>query len=160
MIKRKMGWVVLGVFAAGLVGGIQAFSGTTSNEEMCVPMGVIALKAPEEVKAQRSEVKFPHARHFDVNCITCHHTWGLTEPIAGCMTSGCHDEVQAPKRKAGEQADAGSSIAYFKNAYHKLCITCHKQMKAKNLELQKSLAGLNKKLPKTGPASCSECHAK
>ena len=26
-------------------------------------------------------------------------------------------------------------MAYFKNAYHKLCITCHKDMKAKNLEL-------------------------
>ena len=160
MMKRKMGWVVLGVFAVGLVGGIQAFSGTSANEDMCIPMGVIALKAPDEVKSQRSEVKFPHARHFEISCVSCHHTWGFTEPIVGCMSSGCHDEVEAPKKKPGEKADAGGSITYFKNAYHKLCINCHKQMKAKNIELQKSLAGLNKKLPKTGPVSCLECHPK
>ena len=160
MMKRKLGWVVLGVFTAGLIGGIQAFSGSTASEEMCLPMGVIVLKAPEGVQSQRSEVKFPHSRHFDVSCVTCHHTWGLTDSIVGCMTSGCHDATEPPKRKAGQPADEESSSAYFKNAYHKLCINCHKQLKAKNLELQKSLAGLNKKLPATGPVTCSGCHPK
>jgi hypothetical protein len=160
MMKRKIGWVVFGVFAVGLMGGLQAFSGTSQTEDMCIPMGVIALKPPEGAQAQRAEVKFPHARHFDVTCVTCHHTWGFTEPIVGCTTSGCHDVTEPPKRKAGEPADAASSMAYYKNAYHKLCINCHKQIKVKNLELQKAMAGLNKKLPATGPVSCSECHAK
>lgn len=160
MTKRKMGWIVLGFFAAGLIGGMQAVSGTAATEDMCVPMGAIALKAPEGVKAQRSPVNFPHAQHFDISCGTCHHTWGRTEPIVGCMTSGCHDVAEVPKRKAGEPADEGAGITYFKTAYHKLCITCHKEMKAKNLELQKSLTPLSKKLPKTGPATCSGCHPK
>jgi hypothetical protein len=122
-------------------------------------MGVISLKAPEGVQSQRAEVKFPHARHFDVACISCHHTWGLTEPIVGCMTSGCHDATEPPKRKAGEPADEAGSIAYYKNAYHKLCINCHKEIKVKNLELQKSMAGV-KKLQATGPTTCTGCHPK
>ncbi len=160
MTKRKTGWVVLGFLAAGLIGGMQAFSGTEAIEEMCVPMGTIALKAPEDVKSQRSAVNFPHARHFDVSCVTCHHTWGLTEPIVGCMTSGCHDVAEVPKRKDGEPAGQGAGIDYYKNAYHKLCINCHKEMKVKNLELQKSLTSSSKKLPKTGPVTCSGCHPK
>jgi hypothetical protein len=160
MTKRKTGWVVLGFLAAGWIGGMQAVSGTAATEDMCVPMGTLVLKAPEGVTSQRSAVNFPHARHFDVSCVTCHHTWGLTEPIAGCMTSGCHDVSEVPKRKAGEPVGEGAGMAYFKTAYHKLCINCHKDMKAKNLELQKSLTTASKKLPKTGPVSCSECHPK
>lgn len=159
-MKRKMGWVALGFLAAGLIGGMQAVYGTAATEDMCVPMGTIVLKAPEGVKTQRSAVSFPHAKHFDASCVTCHHTWGRTEPIVGCTTSGCHDVTEIPARKAGEPVDEGADMAYFKNAYHKLCITCHKDMKIKNLELQRSLTPLSKKLPKTGPASCSGCHPK
>jgi hypothetical protein len=159
-MKRKMGWVVLGFLAAGLIGGMQAVSGTAATEDMCVPMGTIVLKAPEGAKAQRSAVNFPHAQHFGDRCVTCHHTWGGTEPIVGCMTSGCHDVTEVPTRKAGEAVDEGPGMAYFKNAYHKLCITCHKDLKAKNLALQRSLTPLSKKLPKTGPVSCAECHPK
>ena len=117
-------------------------------------------KAPEGVEAKRSAVDFPHARHFDIACITCHHTWGLTEPIAGCMTSGCHDVTEISKPKPGERRDDEAGIAYFKAAYHKLCINCHKENKVKSLALQKALKTLNKPVPKTGPTSCSECHPK
>lgn len=160
MTKRTMGWVVLGFLAAGLIGGVQAISGTAATEDMCVPMGTIALKAPEGVKSQRPDVNFPHARHFEASCVTCHHTWGLTEPIVGCTTSGCHDVSEVPKRKAEEPVGEGPGMAYFKTAYHKLCITCHQDMKAKNLELQRSLTPGSKKLPKTGPTTCSGCHPK
>ncbi len=76
------------------------------------------------------------------------------------MTSGCHDLTEAPKKKAGEPAAEDAAIAYFKPAFHKLCITCHKDIKAKNLEQVKSLSSPSQKLSKTGPTSCSDCHPK
>jgi hypothetical protein len=160
MAKGKQVWVVLVAAAVGLIGGVQAFSGAAAPEDMCIPMGTIVLKAPEGVQAKRAAVEFPHARHFDIACSTCHHTWGRTEPIVGCMTSGCHDLAELPKPKPGEPRDDEANITYFKAAYHKLCINCHKENKAKNLELQKAVASLKKPLPKTGPTSCSECHPK
>ena len=119
---RRSVVAILTVTAIGLLGAIQGFSSAGSKTDMCVPMGAIALKAPEGVESKRSAVEFPHARHFDVACVTCHHTWGRTEPIAGCMTSGCHDLAELPKRKPGEPADADAAIMYFKNAFHKSCI--------------------------------------
>ena len=158
MRKRIVGGLILGMVAVGLIGGMQAFSGSASLEDMCVPMGKIVIKAPEGIEAKRSAVAFPHAQHFDITCVTCHHTWGRTEPITGCMTSGCHDLTEIPKKKPGEALDDDSNIAYFKAAYHKLCITCHKEIKVKNQALQRAVKTLDKPLPKSGPTSCSECH--
>jgi hypothetical protein len=160
MTKCRTVGLILVVAAVGLMGAVQVFSGAAPPEDMCVPMGKIVLKAPEGVQAKRSAVDFPHARHFDIACIACHHTWGLTEPIAGCMTSGCHDVTEIAKPKAGEPRDDESSIAYFRAAFHRLCINCHKETKVKNLAQQKAIRKLDKPLPKTGPTSCSECHPK
>lgn len=160
MAKRKAVWLILLGVVVGLIGGVQTFSGAAGPKDMCVPMGNITIKAPEGVEAKRSAVDFPHAQHFDIACITCHHTWGRTEPISGCMTSGCHDLAELPKAKPGEPRDDEANIAYFKAAYHKLCINCHKENKVKNLARQKALTTLNKPLPKTGPTSCAECHPK
>jgi len=160
MRKRIIGWMVLSVVTVGLLGGVKAFSGSASSKDMIVPMGTITLKAPEGVESKRSAVEFPHAKHFDIACLTCHHTWGRTEPIVGCMTPGCHDLAELPKKKPGEPADEEAAINYYKSAYHNMCITCHKEIKAKNLALEKSLKTLKTPLPKTGPTSCSECHPK
>ena len=160
MMERNISRVLLAMVVVGLLGGAQAIFGAGSTEDMCVPMGKIVLKAPEGIQAKRSPVEFPHAWHFDVSCVTCHHTWGRTEPIVGCMTSGCHDLTEAPKKKGGEPAAEEAAIGYFKSAYHKLCITCHKDIKAQNLELQQSLRSPGQKLPKTGPTTCSGCHPK
>jgi len=160
MTKRKTVWLVMVVAAVGLIGGVKAFSGAAAPEDMCIPMGKIVLKAPDGVESKRSAVEFPHAQHFDIACITCHHTWGLTEPITGCMTSGCHDLAEIAKPKPGQPRDEGTDITYFKAAYHKLCINCHKANKVKNLALQKAVKTLDKPLPKSGPTSCSECHPK
>jgi hypothetical protein len=157
---RRSVVAILTVTAIGLLGAIQGFSSAGSKADMCVPMGAIALKAPEGVESKRSAVEFPHARHFDVACITCHHTWGRTEPIAGCMTSGCHDIEKLPKRKPGEPADADAAVMYFKNAFHKSCIGCHKDMKAKALAQQKSLQTPARPPATSGPTSCLECHPK
>jgi hypothetical protein len=160
MMKRILGGLILGMVTVALIGGLQAISRAASPEDMCVPMDKIVIKAPEGIEAKRSAVAFPHAQHFDIACITCHHTWGRTEPIVGCMTSGCHDLAEIPKKKPGEPLDEDSNIAYFKAAYHKLCITCHKEIKVKNLALQRALKTLDKPLPKSGPTSCLECHPK
>jgi hypothetical protein len=160
MMKRNGSRVLLAAVVAVWLGGVQAISGAGAAEDMCVPMGMIVLKAPEEAQAKRSPVDFPHARHFDISCVSCHHTWGFTEPVVGCMTSGCHDLTEIPKKKAGQPAAEDAAITYFKSAYHKLCITCHKDIKAKNLELQKSLKSPSPKLPKTGPTTCTGCHPK
>ncbi len=160
MAMHKTVWLIMVVAAVGLIGGVKAFSGAAAPEDMCVPMGKITLKAPDGVQSKRSAVEFPHAQHFDIACITCHHTWGRTEPIAGCMTSGCHDLAEVAKPKPGQPRDEGTDITYFKAAYHKLCINCHKETKVKNLALQKALTASGKPLPKSGPTSCSECHPK
>ena len=159
-MKRNISRVLLAMGIVGLLGGAQGIFGAGSTQDMCIPMGKIVLKAPVEVQAKRASVEFPHARHFDISCVTCHHTWGRTEPVVGCMTSGCHDLTEAPKKKAGEPVAEDAAIGYFKPAYHKLCITCHKDIKARNLELQKSLKSSGQKLPKTGPTTCSGCHPK
>jgi len=54
------------------------------------------------------------------------------------------------KKKPGEALDDDSNIAYFKAAYHKLCITCHKEIKVKNQALQRAVKTLDKPLPKSG----------
>jgi hypothetical protein len=160
MGKCSVGRVILGVAAFGLLGAAQVFSGSSAKEEMCVPMGVIELKAPDGVEPKRAAVEFRHAKHFDFTCVSCHHTWGLTEPIVGCMTSGCHDQTEIPKAKPGEKVDEEAVMAYFKTAYHKQCIGCHKEMKAKSAALERSLQTLKKPLPKTGPTTCAGCHPK
>jgi hypothetical protein len=160
MGKRSLGLVVLGVMAIGLLGAAQVFSGAAAKEEMCVPMGKIELKAPDGVESKRASVEFPHARHFDIACTTCHHTWGRTEPITGCMTSGCHDLAELPKKSAGEKVAEDDLMAYYKTAYHKQCIGCHKENKVKIAALEKSMQALKKPLPKTGPTTCTGCHPK
>jgi hypothetical protein len=157
---RRSVVAILTVTAIGLLGAIQSFSSSGSKDLMCVPMGSIVLKAPEDVQSKRSAVTFPHARHFDVACVTCHHTWGRTEPIAGCMTSGCHDLAELPKRKPGEPADEDASVMYFKNAFHTSCIGCHKDIKAKAIAQQKSIKTPAPPPIKSGPTSCGECHPK
>lgn len=159
-MKRNIRGVLLAMAVVALLSGAPAISGAGSTEDMCVPMGTIALKAPEGLQAKRSPVEFPHARHFDISCVTCHHSWGRTEPVVGCMTSGCHDRTETPKKKAGEPVAEDAAMGYFKSAYHKLCISCHKDIKAQNLERQKSLKSPSQKLPKTGPTTCSGCHPK
>jgi len=80
MRKRIVGGLILGMVAVGLIGGLQAFSGSASPEDMCVPMGKIVIKAPEGIEAKRSAVAFPHAQHFDIACVTCTTPGGEPNP--------------------------------------------------------------------------------
>ncbi|MEA3544443.1 MAG: cytochrome c3 family protein [Thermodesulfobacteriota bacterium] len=67
-------------------------------------------------------VTFNHSTHQELtDCVTCHHTGDYAQ----CKS--CHGvEENAPKAK---------------NAYHKQCKDCHKEMKK-------------------GPTRCKECHIK
>ena len=151
----------IGVFClilALIFGNAMIVTGESEDGDMVVPMGNIPLKPPESVDQTRSTVDFPHSLHFDYNCQTCHHKWDKETPISGCMTSGCHDITEAPKRDEKAQTDENLAIRYYKAAYHKMCITCHKEMKAQNKQLEMSGRVLAENLPNPGPTSCKGCH--
>lgn len=133
-----------------------AISGKETKDDMCIPMGEIELKAPDSVESIRPPVRFPHSSHFDYSCKQCHHTWDGSEQVQGCMTSGCHDLDKAPKKVKGAKSD--DDIQYYKNAYHAQCIGCHKDIKAKNKEIELSVSVTKPKLMKTGPTGCIQCH--
>jgi hypothetical protein len=128
------------------------FFSSSFADELCIPMGTIELSAPEGVEQKRSAVDFPHSDHFKINCNQCHHTWEYGIEIKSCMSSGCHDQSEAPKE--------GDKILYFKEAYHKACIGCHKTMQKRNKALELSKGSMPGQYEKTGPTSCVACHPK
>ncbi len=157
----QMRVLVLSMLMAGcllVVGG--AVTGSEEAEEMCVPMGIIILEPPESVEAQREAVEFHHSKHFSYACNTCHHKWDIEAPIAGCTTSGCHDLFESPAKTQEAGTRAELEMRYYKNAYHDMCIGCHKKIKAENEKLEASYRTLNKPLPQTGPTGCHQCHPK
>ena len=143
--------------AAVMVIGIGSWGVAEEAEDtLCIPMGIITLEAPDGVEAQRAEVEFPHSTHFNFNCKECHHTWDGEAAILSCTTSGCHDITQIPEGgfKSGE------AVQYYKSAFHDACIGCHKEIKVRNKELEKSMVSLKGELQRTGPTGCTECHPK
>jgi hypothetical protein len=141
-----------------ILGNAMVVSGESEEETMSVPLGIIELEPPDSVEAKRSTVLFHHGKHFDFKCQTCHHKWEKLTPIQGCMASGCHDIAEAPKRSENPQDYELLSARYYKNAYHDMCIGCHKEMKLKNRELELSGRVLKENLPKVGPTGCRGCH--
>ena len=128
--------------------------------ELTLPVGTITIEPPDEIEPLRSSVEYPHSRHFDFNCKTCHHIWDGGAVLNGCMTSECHDVVESPKKTGKKQLDPDVEILYFKKAYHKLCLTCHSDMKKKNKEVEMAYGLSDAKILKTGPTSCLKCHPK
>jgi hypothetical protein len=140
---------VLVILLSLLLASAVCFSSSFADE-LCVPLGQIELSAAQGVKAKRSAVDFPHSAHFSINCKQCHHTWEYGNDDMSCMTSGCHDESQPPKE--------GDKIAYFKEAYHKACIGCHKTIQERNKALEMSKGAIKGQIEKSGPTSCKACH--
>ena len=146
----------------------------TSNRHLSVPVGNIVLKPPEDMGGKRSPVDFPHSRHFNYTCQTCHHKWIGDAELQTCSSQACHDQVTRPKRPSRKIPDPDYDIAYFKKAYHQQCITCHKAIKLQNQEIEEQsakpvnllkrligMAGdntLTGKLTVVGPTSCVQCH--
>ena len=86
----------------------------------------------DKVKDKLPAVKFNHKKHVEeikVECAACHHK--NPEEPASCFS--CHK-----KEKEGDAEKA-------KDAFHKLCVTCHKEKKSED---------------KNPPIKCMECHKK
>lgn len=158
MRKKEIG--ILCLIIAVILGLTLEVSGEDVENVMRVPMGYITIKAPEGVEATKAAVEFPHSRHFATDCKSCHHTWQGQEQIVGCQTSGCHDEIKAPAQSARYLSYSDVAIKYYKYAYHQACIGCHKEIKARNLTLEKSYQVVEGKMEPAGPSGCIECHPK
>ena len=154
----KAGIGVLVLILAVIFGNAMVASGESDGETIKVPLGVITLNPPEDVEAKRASIPFPHGKHFVYTCNTCHHQWERDTAIENCTTSGCHDGTESPIKAGGGRVDEELLINYFKTAYHKMCISCHREMRAENARLEKSGKVLKSKLPKTGPTTCQGCH--
>jgi len=127
-------------------------------DALYLPVGTLTISPPRGVEPRRSPVAFPHSRHFDYNCKSCHHKWDGHSPVNNCTASGCHDLVSTSKDSKSKIASEIEDQRYFKTAYHQNCITCHKSLKLERHGLEKSNALLTQPLPKTGPTGCVECH--
>ena len=145
--------VMLSVVIGVVCGSALVVTGSESEEDLCIPLGNLVLEAPEGVEAQRSPVEFPHSQHFGINCKSCHHKWDGGAEFLSCGTAGCHDLAEAPKK-----GEPDPKFRYYKNAYHKSCIGCHKTMKAENKRLEMTQVPLGEELPRTGPTGCNKCH--
>ncbi len=142
---------VLVVLLSLMLASVVCFSSSFADE-LCIPLDNIELSAPQGVEMKRSAVDFPHATHLAINCKDCHHNWEYGDDDMSCMTSGCHDEKMAPKK--------GDKITYFKEAYHKACIGCHKTIQKRNKALELAKSSARGERQKTGPTSCVACHPK
>ncbi len=151
--------VLCGLLCISL-GAAWCFAGEEAEGELCIPLGTIEIEAPEGAEVKRTPVEFPHTLHFEFNCKECHHNWTGEEQNLGCMTSGCHDLAKKPEKagKAGK-ADKDKSVQYFKDAFHKSCLGCHKAMKSKQKKVELSRT-LDASAVKYGPTGCVECHPK
>ena len=152
---------IVGLWLIVLVFGLTwIVSGNEAVDEISVPMGSFLLEPPESVTAKRPSVDFPHSRHFDFSCKMCHHEWDYETSISTCMTSGCHDLLEPPKKSDKENTDENFPSRYYKEAFHNTCIVCHKLIRLKNIETEKKLRFTDKDtvIMKAGPLTCKACH--
>ena len=159
---QRTGIVILCLMIALLTGGVLSIAGAGESEsEMCIPMGSFSITAPDSVDPGRSAVAFPHAVHFDYSCKECHHMWDNESVIQGCMTSGCHDLTESPERPVKHLQYTSEAIKYYKFAFHKQCIGCHRELKQQNKEVTEALRLDDKetRLSATGPTGCKACHS-
>jgi hypothetical protein len=85
--------------------------------------------------AKMPPVSFPHSTHIDkvkLECVTCHHKDKDGKGYRSCEK--CH---------LVKEVKEGAPIA--RDAFHKLCQTCHKERAAKGV---------------SAPTKCNECHKK
>ncbi|MEE8430564.1 MAG: cytochrome c3 family protein [Candidatus Desulfatibia sp.] len=135
-------------------------AGEQKLEDMLIPMGVIVIKAHESIEPKRSSVEFDHALHFINDCRICHHKWEGKTQIPLCASAECHDLLKSPKKPTRYLVYTATAILYYKYAYHKMCVGCHKTIKVKRTEMEMSYQVLKEKLPRGGPTGCVECHPK
>ena len=110
----------------------------------------------DEVFTSRSRpaVEFPHMQHIDaeIECSDCHHRLQggenvvdegeLEEDAEGIKCSSCH------KGEAGFRfkPDLDPTKRTLQQAYHRMCTSCHRQLKRENKT--------------AGSVTCGGCHPK
>ena len=160
MLKLLLTMVALA--SVGIAGGQPAIpeDKAATMDAIYVPVSRLALAPPVGVISKRSAVTFPHSRHFEYTCRTCHHKWDGQSAVQSCTTSDCHDQLSAPPMDRGvrNMDYIADSISYFKRAFHRQCIGCHREIKAHNAKLARSVSTLKTPLQKTGPTGCIDCH--
>jgi len=102
------------------------------------------LKVPEPLiigfeNRQLPPVAFSHTTHLKkskIDCAVCHHKDKIPKEPRKCLK--CHPIKDAIK-------DAIYDAPLAKIAFHKMCITCHKESLTKEIST---------------PTKCNECHKK
>ena len=158
MWKSTMALVAL--FTVLTAGGLRAVAENkeTTMDAIYVPVGRLVLAPPVGVIPKRSAVAFPHSRHFGYTCQTCHHKWSGHSPVQSCTASKCHDQLSASVKTNRMLQYRPESMGYYKYAFHKQCIGCHREIKAQNVRSARSGKTLREPLQATGPTGCVDCH--
>ena len=159
---RKFGIALIALAAMVFAGSpiTLAEQNAPTMDAIYLPVGRLALAAPVGFRSQRSAVAFPHSRHFEYACRTCHHQWDGQSAVRSCSAANCHDQLSAPPRKKIRRDQAGDTdaVRYFKFAFHRQCIGCHKAIKVHNDKLTQSVFSLSTPLAANGPTGCVGCH--
>jgi predicted CxxxxCH...CXXCH cytochrome family protein len=142
------------LFVAGATSTV-ATEKKATMDAIWVPVGRIVVAPPVGVSPRRSAVAFPHSRHFNYRCKTCHHKWDGHTQVKSCSASNCHNGLSAQKKDSQTPFDR-----YYKTAFHQSCIGCHKEIKVQNQKLEASKTVLRDTLSRTGPTGCVQCHPK
>ena len=155
MLKSRIGiFALLILFVAGATTTV-ATEKKATMDAIWVPVGRIVVAPPVGVSPRRSAVAFPHSRHFNYRCKTCHHKWDGYTQIKSCSASNCHNGLSAPEKDSEAPFDR-----YYKTVFHQSCKGCHKEIKIQNQKLEASKTVLRDTLPRTGPTGCVQCHPK
>ena len=125
-------------------------------EMLPVPTGILTISPPDEVEATQAAVEFPHGAHFDYSCQLCHHDWYGEGEVEGCMTEGCHDQLE-PDPSTRDINDP-ANVYYYLAAYHNACLPCHRDLQQERSAFIKAGITDAEELPAAGPVACIECH--
>jgi len=93
-------------------------------------------------KLSRPVVEFPHERHYTwgMGCLDCHHSYSGDTNILDA------NELY-PGSPAASCSTCHSTSRELERSYHRMCIGCHRDMKAKGRISY-------------GPVLCGRCHFK
>lgn len=141
MNKKTMSLLMI-IFSCTLFLAVGALTAADSPDEVVLD--------PEKNgfdKILKGPVKFSHKKHaadYKLACVECHHVYKDGKNV---WKEG--DKVQACKEchKMERTEQDGATVYKLKNAFHKNCKNCHKELK--------------KEGKPTGPfRKCNDCHEK
>jgi hypothetical protein len=119
--------LVFGRRSALVAGALVTFSGFVA---VTISASGTALREPLASRTSSLAFNFPHAKHVNVNCLTCHHNFADGTGLENCIL--CHKSGRRDL-KVGVQAQ-----------FHAFCFECHRHPQE----------GLSVHGPVAGCASC------